>query len=410
MLKSTLWRGLTDWCLPPQLRSEKEQSLKPRLAILFTEAALSLIVVFAAIEFFVLQEQILGLITLSAILPGLMILALVRWSGSAFLAGNVFTGALMGMVALFASVRAGFFAPALLWLVLCPVISVLLCGRRCGVIWTLVTCTGVTGLFLFQQWGWVRFPDIALDNAPLRLLTLIGVILLCFAVCAWYDTMKRVADQTVEEERAVLRQLLHAQEIERQLIAYDLHDGPVQVITGAIMKLDTALDSCNGEETVCRNIRESRDLLVEAVGDSRRLIGGLQPPVLEHEGLVGAIEDLAKQQNELHVEVHHEQPELRLSPLLESALFRICQESLNNAVKYSHASRMTIDIDQDDRNVYVTIRDNGVGFEMSERTQQNFGLLGIQQRARFLDGTATIDSEPGEGTIIYVTLPVELEE
>jgi signal transduction histidine kinase len=95
----------------------------------------------------------------------------------------------------------------------------------------------------------------------------------------------------------------------------------------------------------------------------------------------------------------------RLGTLLENALYRIVQESLTNACRYSQSPRIEIRLSRTDSRVLLDVRDWGVGFDPAAVGKSRFGLRGIRDRARLLDGEATITSAPGSGTHIHVELP-----
>ena len=97
---------------------------------------------------------------------------------------------------------------------------------------------------------------------------------------------------------------------------------------------------------------------------------------------------------------------VRLPPLLEGALFRIVQESLTNACRHSQATRVDIELTQQDDRVLLTIRDNGIGFDRSAVPDDRFGLRGLIERARLFGGRSQIRSEPGTGTEIWADLPI----
>jgi len=96
----------------------------------------------------------------------------------------------------------------------------------------------------------------------------------------------------------------------------------------------------------------------------------------------------------------------RLTPLLETAIFRIVQESLTNVRKHSRSDRLRIELVQEDDLIHIEIHDWGKGFDPDNIVTGCFGLQGIQERARLLGGRATIESKAGEGTRIAVELPV----
>jgi signal transduction histidine kinase len=205
-----------------------------------------------------------------------------------------------------------------------------------------------------------------------------------------------------------LRALLDRQERERQLVAYEIHDGLAQYLSAAIMHLETYEAGLSEGAGSNSHINEVLRLLREATAEARHLIAGLRPPALDELGLVAAIETLvADARLEIpHVEFAAALGEERLPADWETTLFRIAQESLTNIRRHARASRATIGLTrQPDGGILLQIRDDGRGFDPAAIPPQHFGLEGIKQRAAFLGGTATVTSYPGQGTVIDVQLP-----
>lgn len=213
----------------------------------------------------------------------------------------------------------------------------------------------------------------------------------------------------LEQEQELLKRLLSAHEMERQLLAYEIHDGLVQHMTGALMHLE----SCRADDGEDPQFERGMSLVREGIREGRRLISGLRPPILDEQGLVSAMEYLIREVEGLGcppVELNAKVQFDRLEPLLESSLFRICQEGLTNARRHSQAHCIRICLQQENGHVRLQITDDGVGFEPTQVTEQTFGLAGIRERAKLLGGTAKIDSHVGAGTQIEVEVPLRLAE
>lgn len=222
------------------------------------------------------------------------------------------------------------------------------------------------------------------------------------------------AEQALLHERSFLRRLLRLHERDRQLFAYDLHDGLVQHTTAAIMFLDSFIAQANNcDSETHEKFDHAMQLLRDTVGEARRLISGLRPPILDEQGVVSAIEYLTREQEEktgLCVEFAHDVRFGRLDPLLESTLFRIAQEALNNVSKHGSVDRARLQLQQVEQRVRLCIQDEGIGFDPREVANDSYGLQGIRERARLLGGQATIDSSQGAGTSIQVELPLIEQE
>lgn len=220
-------------------------------------------------------------------------------------------------------------------------------------------------------------------------------------------------EETLREEERLLKHMLDVHEGERKLIAYEIHDGLVQYLTGALMRLETLVEEhAYDSEEMQAQAELSLHLLREAQKEARRLIGGLRPPILDESGVVAAIEYLIRElqtTTDLDVDFSHEVSFDRLESLLESALFRIAQEALTNVRRHSHAERAAIALEEVNEHVRLTIQDWGDGFDPKQTRQRAFGLQGIRERARQLGGQASIESSPGEGTTIVVELPISIK-
>lgn len=228
------------------------------------------------------------------------------------------------------------------------------------------------------------------------------------------DTLAlKKSQDALHRERQVLRQMLEIQERERQLVAYEIHDGLAQFLAGAMMHLQ-ALEHAAAPAGSGRELHESLRLLRAAVDESRRLISGLRPPTLDELGIIDAVESLVADAriDVPQVTFSHTLPPDRLTPQLETTIFRIVQESLSNARRHAAASRVDVCIEATGeeplRRIWVSVHDNGVGFDPAVVPETRFGLEGIRQRARMLGSEAVIRSSAGQGTAIEVDLPLQL--
>jgi len=222
-------------------------------------------------------------------------------------------------------------------------------------------------------------------------------------------TQQKITEEQLVRERQLLRRLLELQERERQLTAYEIHDGLVQYLTGGLMHLEAfASDGGAAADETHADYLRGVSLLRDALAEARHLISGLRPPILDEQGVVASVEYLV---NESRVEI----PELefvnrthfgRLAAPLEAAIFRITQEGLSNIRRHSGAKRARVELVEHGELVRLVIRDWGCGFNLEKVHEERFGLQGIRQRARLAGSTATIESAPGGGTTIVVDFPL----
>jgi PAS domain S-box-containing protein len=227
-------------------------------------------------------------------------------------------------------------------------------------------------------------------------------------------TEGRRAKAALLREQRTLEHLLRSSDHERQLIAYEIHDGLAQYLAGALMQFDVykhlkdtkSKDAAKAFEAGITMLRQSHS-------EARRLISGVRPPILDEAGIVAAISHLVneqKRQDGRTIEFHSKVEFDRLVPILENAIYRIVQESLTNACQHSKSKRIAVGLVQQGDRLYVRVQDWGVGFDPQKTEEGRFGLEGIRERTRLLGGTANIESQPGKGTTINVELPVVLRE
>jgi PAS domain S-box-containing protein len=224
------------------------------------------------------------------------------------------------------------------------------------------------------------------------------------------EQKRKRAEAALQKEQHLLRELLNLQEQERRLVAYEIHDGLAQQLAGAQMAFqafDQLLkdDPEEARKVFQRGLRNLGDSLHEA----RRLISGLRPPILDESGIVHAVEYLIselEQRHGMNVDFAHDVSFGRLASPLETAVFRIAQESLNNAARHSQSDKVHVELREKGGHVELVVRDSGVGFHPGEVAENHFGLRGIRERARLFGGRAMVDAAPGRGTCVSVELPI----
>ncbi|MCW3051072.1 MAG: signal transduction histidine kinase with CheB and CheR [Chthonomonadales bacterium] len=200
----------------------------------------------------------------------------------------------------------------------------------------------------------------------------------------------------LEQEVAVLA--------ERNRMARELHDTLAQGFTAIKLQMDTAELALpeHPDQALARIVR-AREIAQESVLEARRAIQALQSPQMEH-GLVAALKHLAEQtSNGIRVSFLTEGTPTDLSPTEESELYRIGQEALTNALRHGQVSRVQIEVVYSANQVKLSIRDDGHGFDPAA-SPTGFGISGMRERASRIAGKLNINSHPGRGTEITVTL------
>ena len=218
-----------------------------------------------------------------------------------------------------------------------------------------------------------------------------------------------------ENLRYYLREITRAQEEERKRISRELHDSTAQNLIALLHKMENLLDDrgtlpVRQAKALWSYYEEIRDILQEV----RRFSRDLRPAILDDLGLLPAIDWLAgdvKNTYGVEVGIKISGSERRLSQDAELLFFRIIQEALRNVTKHSHASSAEVQIAFNDKNVTVTISDDGHGFQVPENLGGlpqigKLGLAGMMERVQLIGGKLNIKSEPGKGTQVIVEAPV----
>ena len=222
--------------------------------------------------------------------------------------------------------------------------------------------------------------------------------------------------QTHESMRFYVQQVTKTQEDERKRIARELHDDVSPPLLLLIQRLDRIASGTRPKlsHSVKESLEGLRSQAIEALETLGRCAQGLRPRILDDLGLVAALEwmteDMLKSYGiDAHAEVIGTEQTLPVETQL--LLFRIAQEALNNIRRHAEASRAVVKLESGDNSIKMTVSDNGKGFEPPERMGDlasigKLGLAGMQERARLLDGSLKVESEPGKGTTVAVEAPV----
>jgi PAS domain S-box-containing protein len=233
-------------------------------------------------------------------------------------------------------------------------------------------------------------------------------------------TERRVAERelaAIQADRAkLLDRTVEAAEQERKRLAADLHDGPVQHLAAMEVRLEALRDRLGtGTEHVSSSVERVQGSLREQVQALRSMMTELRPPALDERGLEAALRDhLAAVHRDSGLECTVESAVVgRLEPTYETLLYRVAQEGLTNAVKHAKAGRVVVRLRKDGDVVELEIADDGLGFDVAGVPQpsdgRHFGLIGMRERVELAGGTWSIQSAPGEGTLIRARLPLRAE-
>ena len=250
-----------------------------------------------------------------------------------------------------------------------------------------------------------------------------GAALLLLLVAGWGLYRRRALRQQLEleQQRQLLERqraaaVLEAEENERRRIGSDLHDGIGQLLSAAKLNLH-ALEKqlhaaqpggLNGHQVLLDNAVSVVD---ESFREVRSISHNLMPNALIKRGLVQAVRDFLDKLptgNGLRVEVEvFGMEQSRLDATVESVLFRVIQELVQNIVKHARASEVTVQLVQGDAELTVVVEDNGVGFDPAVLgPEAGIGLRNVQTRMAYLGGQAYFDAAPGRGTTVTLEVPL----
>jgi signal transduction histidine kinase len=240
-----------------------------------------------------------------------------------------------------------------------------------------------------------------------RVVISILIILFAFLAGRFMLHRRKLSDCILEEEekyqRRLTEQMITVQEREREWIGRELHDNVGQVLTTVKLYLETA--SRQGDNPL---IPRSMQLINNSITEIRNLSHQLSAPTLGTRSLIDSINALIDSvafSTKLSFEFDHTGYTSRVIMSQKLALYRILQEQLNNIVKHAAATRIWITLSQNDGNTILTVKDDGKGFDAAVQSG-GMGINNIISRTKVFDGIVLMNTAPGKGCVLEVTIPV----
>jgi signal transduction histidine kinase len=206
--------------------------------------------------------------------------------------------------------------------------------------------------------------------------------------------------------------MVFAQEDERRRIAREMHDQFGEQLTALGLRIRALKESCAGASELEARVEALEQVAQQLDRDVDHLVWELRPTALDDLGLRAALANYIQDWSMrvgISAELHTAGLTTdRLASEIETTLYRIAQEALNNIAKHAHASHVEIILERRGDQVTLIVEDDGVGFDPggTDADRRGFGLLGMQERAALVGATLEIESAPGEGTTIFVRMPV----
>lgn len=228
-------------------------------------------------------------------------------------------------------------------------------------------------------------------------------------------------DVGVALEQAKIKQdfgirIIAAQEEERKRLSREIHDGPAQMMANVLMR-SNLIDRTFREKGADAALQEITDLkknVRNALSEVRRIIYDLRPMALDDLGIAPTLKKYLSTIKEYNPGVDIQfvtyNNERRISPDYEVAIFRLVQESVNNALKHGKPHQIIVKLEWLRDEINVVVRDDGSGFDTAHIREGSFGLIGMKERIDLLKGTINITSNIGKGTIIIMKVPIAIED
>lgn len=280
--------------------------------------------------------------------------------------------------------------------------------------WSIITNLGILLTYILAVWSFSH--DLLLLWQGLGVFFAGQIIVMIFTQMAVTEQKARKKLEILAQELSEANKHLseYAEQVhelavaqERNRFAREIHDGLGHYLTTINMQINaaSALINTNPRKSVVM-LEKAKKMTAEALVDVRNSVYALRKESVDIEDLPGRIEQLVEsaQSPGREVNLNIVGEPFTLNPQASLTIYRAAQETLNNAQKYSQATRVELSLNYSEENhVQFIARDNGIG---AEEMNTGFGILGIQERVRLLNGEVEIENQPGEGFIVRVDLPV----
>ena len=255
---------------------------------------------------------------------------------------------------------------------------------------------------------------LQLKQRNIFLFIAIGLIMTGAVIVYLAYNRRKLKEQTklqeeINKQQAItVREVLYAEERERKRIAADLHDGVGQMLSATLLNLNSFFTKL-GPTADKQQADRILGLVTESYDELRSISHQMMPNALLKAGLGSAVKELVSgiDSNKLAISLELVGLNERLKEEVETVLYRVIQESINNVIKHANANKLNIQVIRDEDGISVTIEDNGKGFDMKKVKSDGIGLKNMYSRVQFQQGTVEIDSQPGKGTLVLIHIPLD---
>ena len=222
------------------------------------------------------------------------------------------------------------------------------------------------------------------------------------------ETVLQIA--VIQQQDLASKRIIDAEEAERKRIAADLHDGVGQLFSAVKMNLEVLVDRFVAKQPDARTLADKTLALVdESCTEVRSIAHQMMPNALIKNNLVSALQDFVNKipTDLLKISIETAGITEKLDSSIQTMLYRVIQESVNNVIKHANASMLDIVLLADEQEITVTIEDDGKGFDTTDKSKfSGIGLKNMISRIEYLKGTVDISSSPGKGTLVAIYVPI----
>lgn len=210
--------------------------------------------------------------------------------------------------------------------------------------------------------------------------------------------------------------IIEAQEEERKKLSREIHDGPAQMMANVLLRSDLIERTYRekGPEPAFLEISSLKEMVRDALTEVRRIIYDLRPMALDDLGLVPTLrkymETTEDYNKDTKLNFNSSGNEVRLPSNYETAIFRLVQEAIANAIRHGKAAEIDVIVEWQQQHVTLVVKDNGSGFDESLVKNQSFGLIGMRERIDLIKGEFIINSSLGNGTVLMFKIPLEADK
>lgn len=228
-----------------------------------------------------------------------------------------------------------------------------------------------------------------------------------------FRQMNDMIEEAKEKQEFGLK-VIEAQEEERRKISREIHDGPAQMLANILLRselINKAYQKGNTDDAI-NELKSVRSMIKTSLHEVRRIIYDLRPMALDDLGLVPTMKKYIRstaEYNQMDIEFITIGKNERLHQKYEIALFRLMQESLQNAINHAEASFIKVKLEIAKTNIILAIQDNGIGFNTELKNEDSFGIVGMKERVEMLEGAIKVNSVKGRGTSVYVKIPYNIK-